>query len=345
MMTLSYAQAMEDWHLALAFAGEPPGFYVDVGGGHPVADNVTFDLYLRGWRGLVVEPQDRLAQMYARVRPRDRVETCLVGDRDGSASFHQVEGLHGLSGMADQSAELGRAMGAKVTRTERPIRRLASLMHQFARSRVDVLKIDVEGAEEAVLRGMDWTMALPRLVLVEAVRAGDMAPSHGDWEPGLLSLGYSLALFDGLNRWYVAPDAAALGARLPAGQSPWDAVAHLWDLGRAEETPRHPDHMLARLLAESGRFAAATTGAEPLGAILVEVVPQAERLSDPLQKEDAGRLLRLVVGDAAILGQLPPLPELAGMRLADAVRRLADTDAARAAIGRIAARHDGGFVD
>ena len=47
-MFLSYAQRLEDYHLALAFAGEPPGFYIDVGAGHPVADNVTFALHLAG---------------------------------------------------------------------------------------------------------------------------------------------------------------------------------------------------------------------------------------------------------------------------------------------------------
>ena len=71
MMHLSYAQNMEDYHLELIFAGEDDGTYVDVGAGHPVADNVSFHFYLKGWRGLVVEPQEALARLYAHVRPRD----------------------------------------------------------------------------------------------------------------------------------------------------------------------------------------------------------------------------------------------------------------------------------
>jgi hypothetical protein len=60
-MQLSYAQNLEDYHLDLAFAGQQMGTYVDVGGGHPVADNVSFWFYLKGWRGLIVEPQQALA--------------------------------------------------------------------------------------------------------------------------------------------------------------------------------------------------------------------------------------------------------------------------------------------
>ena len=70
-MQLSYAQNLEDYHLDLVLGDQPTGTYVDVGGGHPVADNVSFWFYLKGWSGLVVEPQQGLADAYAGVRPRD----------------------------------------------------------------------------------------------------------------------------------------------------------------------------------------------------------------------------------------------------------------------------------
>ena len=65
-MDLSYTQNLEDYHLALAFAGQASGRYIDIGGGHPVADNVSFWFYERGWQGIVVEPQPELAALTAR---------------------------------------------------------------------------------------------------------------------------------------------------------------------------------------------------------------------------------------------------------------------------------------
>ena len=53
-MDISYAQNLEDYHLARLFEGQASGFYVDVGAGHPVGDNVSFNAYLRGWSGIVV---------------------------------------------------------------------------------------------------------------------------------------------------------------------------------------------------------------------------------------------------------------------------------------------------
>ena len=58
-LPLSYAQNLEDYHLSLAFAGQPTGTYIDIGGGHPVAGSVSFWFYERGWQGIVVEPQER----------------------------------------------------------------------------------------------------------------------------------------------------------------------------------------------------------------------------------------------------------------------------------------------
>jgi len=59
-MELSYAQNLEDYHLSLAFAGQTTGTYIDIGAGHPIADNVSFWFYERGWHGIVVEPQQNL---------------------------------------------------------------------------------------------------------------------------------------------------------------------------------------------------------------------------------------------------------------------------------------------
>src|SRR5205809_2547300 len=78
-MDLSYSQNLEDYHLSLAFAGQATGTYIDVGAGHPIADNVSFWFYERGWQGIVVEPQPELVALYQRLRPRDLAFRGLLG--------------------------------------------------------------------------------------------------------------------------------------------------------------------------------------------------------------------------------------------------------------------------
>ena len=92
-MELSYSQNLEDYHLSLAFAGQSTGTYIDVGAGHPIADNVSFWFYERGWQGIVVEPQPELVALYQRLRPRDLAICGLVGRHCGEIDFHVVERL------------------------------------------------------------------------------------------------------------------------------------------------------------------------------------------------------------------------------------------------------------
>ena len=155
MMHLSYAQNMEDYHLDLIFAGQDHGTYVDVGGGHPVADNVSFHFYLKGWRGLVVEPQVQLANLYAHVRPRDLTVSCLAGSAEGEIDFHVVDKLHGFSTTVREHAAGASQFGASYQTIRKRVRPLRTLIDEAGLGAIDFLKIDVEGAEQDVLAGMD----------------------------------------------------------------------------------------------------------------------------------------------------------------------------------------------
>lgn len=245
-MILSYAQNMEDIVLARLFAGRATGFYIDVGGGHAVADNVTFLSYLAGWRGIVAEPQDGLARLYGRVRPRDIVSTALVGRSDGELELFQADRFHGLSTASEHHAAAAEAAGVAGRRIRKPVTTLAALAAAHAPAVIDVLKIDVEGHEADVIAGNDWTRFRPLVVLAEAIEPLSMADASHRFEPALLAAGYRFAYFDNLNRWYVAEEAAAeLLPRFPESPPAWDSVIHLGEFGPAIDDPRHPDHALA----------------------------------------------------------------------------------------------------
>jgi FkbM family methyltransferase len=302
-LDLFYAQNLEDYHLAEAFKDQADGFYVDLGAGHPVADNVSFWFYLRGWRGLVVEPQRRLAELYRHVRPRDRVVAALVADRVGKADFHEVESMHGFSTMLPDAAQAARELGAAVATLSLPVTTLAALFAEHGVERVDFLKIDVEGAEAQVLAGADWSRWRPRIVVLEAVAPGTMAPAWEAWEPLLTRNGYRFGLFDGLNRFYVAEEEPELAARLPKQKADWGSVPHLWGTGRAPENQAHPDHALARALVD-------------------------------------GFLARLPLLDRDLVADFLAAGEGGD---AGAARAHVRSDAVAAALGRIASRYDGGF--
>src|SRR5439155_9707168 len=220
-MDLSYAANLEDYHLARAFEGQASGFYIDVGAGHPVADNVSCWFYLKGWRGIAVEPQPQLIELYPLVRPRDIPVAKLLGRAPGQADFHVVERLTGFSSMFAEHAKSAEKFGAQSRTCRMPMTTLAAICEEHRVETIDFLKIDVEGAERDVLQGGDFRRFRPRIVLAEALAPGTMAENFAEWENLLLDEGYVFALFDGLNRFYVAREEEALIARFPETPAPW----------------------------------------------------------------------------------------------------------------------------
>lgn len=249
MRDLSYTQNMEDYHLWLALGGRREGFYVDIGAGHPVADNVSFWFYERGWRGVVVEPLAKLVDLYASVRPRDVAVASLIGREAGEADFYEVDRLHGFSTTVERFARGAGAFGAGYRSRKLPMRTLAELCARHADRPIDFLKIDVEGGEADVLAGGDWRRFRPKVVVCEAILPGSDEPGWDAWEPFLLSQGYRFMLFDTLNRFYVAEEQSEIAARFPRERAAWEAVRHMYEIGRAPENAAHPDHALAKELA------------------------------------------------------------------------------------------------
>ncbi len=248
-LTISYAQRYEDLHLLRCFGERASGFYIDIGAGHPVYDNVSFAFYLRGWNGITVEPNPWLAQLSAAVRPRDKRIQSLVGTTAGEAAYYLVEDFHGLSTTIASHAQAAQAELGKAAQTMTvPVTTLRALCEQHAPAAIDFLKVDVEGAEPDVLAGGDWQRFRPKVVVVEALAPLTLVPSWQAWEPILTSNGYRFAFFDTLNRYYVAHENDELAARLTTEPPSFEGVKKIGNFRPALDDASHPDHRLATLL-------------------------------------------------------------------------------------------------
>ena len=307
-MDLTYTQNLEDWHLWQALGRKPGGFYIDVGAGHPIADNVSFWFYERGWRGICVEPQPDLAASYAHIRPRDTVFQGLVGRQSGVTDFHIVDRLHGFSTTVKTHAEGAAKFGATHRTVRMPILTMAELCQKHGVTEIDFLKIDVEGAEADVLMGNDWKRFRPKIIVAEAILPGSGDPGWGEWEPYILSQGYQFTLFDTLNRFYVADEAKDVLAAAPRERADWDVATHLYQVGRAPETPAHPDHDFAKEITRG--FWASLPALDK--KLLAGLVARSRGIADDAEIERMAKEL--------------------------------DTDRMRAVLGRIACGYDGGQI-
>ncbi len=201
MAFISYAQNREDVLLHRVFGGQETGFYVDVGAHHPVNGSTTKAFYDRGWSGINVEPSSLFAE-FETARPRDVNLEMAVMDRAGEIAFIEVEGDLGMSHVVVEENGGG---GARMV----PCDTLEAIVSAHSRGRpVDFIKVDVEGAEAAIVHSTNWRLLRPRVLLLEATLPWSSRLANHDWEPALLEQGYVRAFFDGINCFYIPEEEA-----------------------------------------------------------------------------------------------------------------------------------------
>jgi len=335
---LSYAQRFEDFHLWRALGDIANGFYIDVGAGHPVYDNVSFAFYLAGWRGITVEPNPALAELGRAVRPRDRLVEGLCGAAPGAATLYLQREFHGLSTIiAEHARGAEKETGRTAEAVTLPMITLAALCEAHAPPEFEYLKVDVEGAEAAVLRGADFARFRPKVIVVEAIKPLSLAPAWDEWEPMLSRHGYAYVWDDELNRYYVAEEARALGSRLTEGPRWYADGPQIGNFKPAGDDPAHPDYRLAQLLAGAA-LPAEDFAKLPLmdrSVLLDMLTAGAPGLDQPASASDIAAVTARLFASPAPQQTVPPT----GQTIRDIYLQIIDSDAFRASCGRIAASY------
>jgi FkbM family methyltransferase len=202
---ISYAQYGDDILLDRLF-GDHVGRYVDIGSYHPLDINNTHFFYERGWRGVNIEPTRHGHALFQEHRPDDLNLPLAVSDHDGEMTLYEVIGDLCSSTLQCEIVEPYRARGVEMTPHQVPVLTLRSLIDAHGIEPPDLLSIDVEGHEAAVIRGTPLDSWRPRVLVVEATLPSTTIPSHHEWEPILFEHGYLFGAFNGVNRFYLRED-------------------------------------------------------------------------------------------------------------------------------------------
>src|SRR5215218_339509 len=162
------------------------GTYVDVGAMKAAEGSATAALYERGWRGLNLVPSVDLADSLAHERPGD-VTVKLSLDLSIDEVLDDAR-LHGRD--------------------------------------VHVCRLDQRLSQSSMFTAFESNGWRPWVIVVALDPAAPSGPSAPEWEHGILTAGYRLVLFDGLNRFFVAPDhlelATMLGSPVSVFDEPWE---------------------------------------------------------------------------------------------------------------------------
>jgi FkbM family methyltransferase len=208
-----FSERYEDYILGYVFKDVNKGFYIDVGANDPNVDNITRYFYERGWNGINIEPNVDLFEEIVRCRPRDSNYNVGIADREGTMVFYQQtdSGLQGLSTFDKEISEREKKEnGFHFKETSVPVTTLDKILGKASWPAITFITIDVEGFEKQVIESIDLVKYRPAALCIEAMLPATKIPSYAAWEKIVLESDYLFAMFDGVNRYYVHRDHAAL---------------------------------------------------------------------------------------------------------------------------------------
>jgi FkbM family methyltransferase len=188
---LSFSQSGEDRIIEFIFNAlgmETPN-YLDVGANEAIAFNNTYLFYLKGSRGVLIEPEPSLHMKLLKERPRD-VSVCVgIGRTPQDSREFYVMSTPTLNTFSKLDAERLHANGVhRIDRVEcYPVKSINQIFNEYFDGKApDYLSIDVEGLDFEIIDSIDYLRYRPTVICVETLTFSENNSEYKIDEIGVL---------------------------------------------------------------------------------------------------------------------------------------------------------------
>lgn len=166
---ICFSQSGEDMILNSFFGDKSKGFYVDIGANHPTRFSNTHHFYLKGWRGLNIDPIPGAMDLFNKIRPGDLNIELAIGRPEFQDFFLFDESCYNTfdQKIADDILKNNTSRLADTIRIKKSP--LSEVLDQYLPSgqSVDLLTIDCEGLDMEILESNNWSRYNPEYICVE----------------------------------------------------------------------------------------------------------------------------------------------------------------------------------
>ena len=185
---------LEEQELIRKFFGDGQFTFIDVGANLP-HNSISTPLEKMGWSGVVIEPQPDCILALKKTRKCTIVECACVSKKVKNGKLKLW--LAGPQSSLDITAYTNRNRPKDFIFVN--TKTLTEICMENNIHDIDLLSIDVEGAEIEVMKGLNWDEFSPKLILIE-----DFARDF-DKHNFLVNKGYVLFRRTSFNAWYAKP--------------------------------------------------------------------------------------------------------------------------------------------
>ena len=163
----SYSMFGEDIFIEKYFRNKKKGFYIDVGGYHPLQGNNTQLLYKKGWRGINFDINSYSIELFDFLRKKDlNIHSGISNKKEKLIMYYRKE-INMLNTTDKKLAKIHFRNGYK-----KKIIQVNSLNFFIKKNtnksnKIDFINIDVEGNELKVLKSLNFKVYKPKLICIE----------------------------------------------------------------------------------------------------------------------------------------------------------------------------------
>lgn len=164
----SFSQGNEDVIIDQLLGNKYKGFYVDIGAYNPTRFSNTKRFYLKGWRGINIEPDPIRIKKFQKERPEDINLNVGIARQNGVLDFFKFDPST-LSTFSKKTANSYKKQGHKLVETMKiRVYRLEYILSKnFRGKEIDFFSIDTEGFDFEVLKSNNWKKFKPKVICIE----------------------------------------------------------------------------------------------------------------------------------------------------------------------------------
>lgn len=144
--------------------------YLDLGSGHPIKYSNTYMLYLKGFKGIVVDANKENIELHKIIRPKDITFNEILSESKSDINFY----IYKQSELNTINAERVNFLKKKKINyiKKKKIKSKNSKIFfnkdiKHLSKKIFYLNIDIEGSELEIIRSINWKIFKPSLITIE----------------------------------------------------------------------------------------------------------------------------------------------------------------------------------
>lgn len=170
---VSFSQTGEDIIVDYIFEtlGIENPSYIDIGAFDPFHMSNTALFYLKGARGINIEPNPENIKLFTKHRPEDKNLNIGVSTKNEELTYFHLTS-NSLNTFSEEAAvKYVEENGEKITKKEKiKVKKIGNILKEYNDGKwPDFMSLDVEGLDFKILKGIDFKKDWPKVICVETI--------------------------------------------------------------------------------------------------------------------------------------------------------------------------------